>query len=170
MISPPAADEANEYYHNYISQVPPGDILSTLDAQGAEFAALLRSIPEARSTHRYAADKWTIREVVNHVNDTERVFVFRALWFARGFDSPLPAFDQNVAVAGAAVDHRSWDSLVKEFTAVRGATVALFATLADEAWDRRGIASGYSFTVRALAYITAGHVAHHAAILRGRYL
>jgi hypothetical protein len=104
------------------------------------------------------------------VNDAERVFVFRALWFARGFDSPLPSFDQNVAVSTAYSDERSWQSHVDEFRAIRAATLAFFENLPDDAWMRRGVASGNAVTVRALAYIVAGHVAHHMKILHERYL
>jgi DinB superfamily len=111
-----------------------------------------------------------MRQVLSHVNDTERVFVFRALWFARGFDSPLPSFDQHTAMAGAAADACAWSSHVEEFRAVRSATLALFANLPADAWTARGVASGASFTVRALAYITAGHVTHHLNILQKRYL
>jgi hypothetical protein len=97
-------------------------------------------------------------------------FVFRAFWFARGFDSALPSFDQNVAMSAAAANERSWSSLVEEFRSVRGATLSFFQNLPPHAWARRGVASGNPFTVRALAYIAAGHVAHHAAILQQRYL
>ena len=107
---------------------------------------------------------------MSHLNDTERLCVFRALWFARTFDSPLPSFDQNIAIAGARADERSWCSHVAEFRAVREATLEFFDNLPADAWGRRGVASGSPFTVRALAYIAAGHVIHHAAILRERYL
>jgi hypothetical protein len=166
----PKPDEAAEYYFTYIDKVPAGDICRTLEAQAAETLTLLRSISEERSLHRYAPGKWSIRETVGHVNDTERLFVFRALWFARGFDTPLPSFDQGVAVAAACADVRSWAGLVEEFRAVRAATLAFFSNLSDEDWAKRGVASGNPFTVRALAYIAAGHVAHHNAILREQYL
>ena len=104
------------------------------------------------------------------MNDTERLFVFRALWFARGFDSPLPSFDQDVAVSTAGADARPWRSHVEEFRVVRAATLAFFDNLPADAWTRRGIASGNPFTVRALAYISAGHVTHHTKILQERYL
>jgi hypothetical protein len=162
--------EAAEYYFTYIDQVPDGDIVEILRTQEAEMLELLRGIPEARSLHRYAAGKWTIREVASHVNDCERMFTFRAMWFARGFDSALPSFDQDVAIAGAAADARPLSSHIDEFRAVRAATLALFAEMPHEAWTRRGVASGNPFTVRALAHITAGHVAHHARLLRERYL
>ena len=166
----PDRTEAAEYYFRYIDLVPEADITRTLAAQAGDTVALLRGISEKDSLHRYAPDKWSIRQVVGHVNDTERLFVFRAFWFARGFDTPLPSFDQNVAIAGADFDDRSWSSLVDEFAAVRAGTRSFFEHLAPEAWDRRGIASDNPFTVRALAYIAAGHVSHHAAILQDRYL
>jgi hypothetical protein len=162
--------EAAEYYFTYINQVPDGDIVQILQTQEEETLQLLRGIAEEHSLHRYEPDKWTIREVASHVNDTERMFTFRALWFARGFDSELPSFDQDVAIRAAAADARPLSSHVGEFRTVRAATLALFRNLPAEAWARRGVASGNPFTVRALAYITAGHVAHHNRILRERYL
>jgi hypothetical protein len=165
----PERNEAASYYFTYIDQVGSGDICDLLDAQRVETVALLRGISDERSLYRYAPDKWTIREVMGHVNDAERLFVFRAFWFARGFDLPLPSFDQDVAVASAASDRRSWTSHIDEFDAVRASTSAFFRNLPDEAWTRRGIASDNPFTVRALAYIAAGHVAHHVRLLRERY-
>lgn len=162
--------EAAEYYFTYIDQVPDGDIRGILEAQEGEIVAVLGGLSEQASLHRYAPDKWSIREVLSHVNDAERVFVCRALWFARGFESPLPSFDQHVALAAAGADARSLGSHVDEFRAVRAATLSLFRHLPAEAWDRRGIASDNPFTVRALAYITAGHATHHLRILRERYL
>src|SRR5512133_933756 len=109
----PDRDKAAEYYFTYINQVPAGDILATLETQGVETLALLKGIPADRAGHRYAPDKWSIAEVLSHVNDTERVFVYRALWFARGFDSPLPSFDQNIAVAASGAGVRPWESHVE---------------------------------------------------------
>lgn len=169
-IAPPDHTEFVPHFVTYVSQVPEGDIREILEAQASDTLDLLRGIPEDRSLHRYAPDKWTIREVVSHIADTERVFVFRAMWFARGFDTALPSFDQDVAIRGAGADGRSLASHVEEFRAVRDATITLFRNLPDEAWSRRGIASGNPVTVRALAYITAGHVAHHVRLLRERYL
>lgn len=169
-IQRPDRTEAAEYYFTYIDKVGDGDILEILDRQGPEYRALLESISDEKSLTRYAPGKWSIREAQAHVNDTERLFSFRALWFARGLDLPLPSFDQDAAVATAGADARSWQSHIDEFTRVRAATIALFAGMPEEAWTRRGIASGYSFTVRAMAYICAGHVAHHAKVLREQYL
>jgi hypothetical protein len=166
----PDRTEAAEYYFTYIDQVGAGDIREILAAQVDEARALFERISDEVSTRRYAPGKWTIRQVLSHVNDTERMFVFRALWFARGFDTPLPSFDQDVAIAAAAADDRPWRSHVDEFRAIRAATVPFFGAMPDEAWTRRGVASGNPFSVRALAYIAAGHVAHHLRLLRERYL
>jgi hypothetical protein len=170
MIGAPDRTEAAEYYYKYIDRIAGGDICDILEAQADETLALLRGIPEEQSLHRYAPDKWTIRQATSHVNDAERLFVARAFWFARGFDSPLPSFDQETAVATARADDRSWNSHVDEFRDIRASTLAFFRSLPAEAWSRRGVASGYAVTVRALAYIVAGHVAHHNAILREHYL
>jgi hypothetical protein len=170
MIATPDRTEAAEYYFTYITQVPAGDILEILEAQLASTDALYGGISEDRSLHRYAAGKWSVREVASHLNDTERLFVFRALWFARGFDSPLPSFDQNIAIATADADARTLSSHLEEFRAIRASTLTFFRGLPGEAWTRRGIASGNPFTVRALAYIAAGHVTHHARIVQERYL
>lgn len=166
----PGADEAAEYYFTYINQAPGGDICDGLEGQLGETLAFLSGISEDASVNRYAPDKWSIKQVLSHVNDTERAFAFRALWFARGFSDPLPSFDQNIAAAGADADARPWASHVDEFRVVRSATLALFRGLPDEAWMRRGTASGHVFTVRALAHIAAGHVAHHNRLLREKYL
>ena len=170
MRTRPDHTEAAPFYFAYIDQVPDGDILELLEAQGREVAALLRSIPESTSLFRYADGKWSIREVVRHINDTERVFSFRALWFARGFESPLPSFDQNVGVAAARADEVAWPMLVDEFNSLRNATLALFRSLPAEAWTRGGIASDRQVSVNALAYMVAGHVIHHLKVLRERYL
>lgn len=165
----PDAGEAAKYYFTYIDQVGDGDIRQILHKQAGSTLALLDGISEERSLHRYAPGKWSIREVLGHVNDTERLFVFRAMWFARGLREALPSFDQDVAAAEMHAEVRSWSSHILEFEAIRAATTAFFDHLPQEAWSRTGLASGLNFSVRALAYITAGHVAHHARILRERY-
>jgi hypothetical protein len=166
----PDRTEAAEYYFTYIDKVPAGDIREILRAQLPETLSLLQSIDDDQSLYRYAPDKWSIRELVGHVNDCERLFLARAFWFARGFDTELPSFDQYVAVNAAESDDQSWSGHIEDFRATRGATLTFFDTLPAEAWGRRGIASGNPFTVRALAYIAAGHVTHHNGILRTRYL
>ena len=166
----PDPAEAAPYYARYIDRVPDGDVVRTLETQLEEMSGLLRTVSEEKSLRRYAPGKWSLRELLSHVTDTERVFVHRALWFARGFDSPLPSFEQEIAVVAAGADAISWNRHVEEFRAVRLATVPLFRNLPAEAWSRKGVASGSPVTVRALAWITAGHAAHHAAVLRERYL
>ena len=170
MTRRPGRDEADEYYFSYIDRVPGNLVLPVLASQLGEMLALFDGISDEQSLHRYAPDKWTIRQAVSHVSDAERLFVFRAFWFARGFDSPLPSFDQDVAVKAAAANNLQWRTIVDEFRAVRGATLTFFRGLPAAAWDRRGIASGNTFSVRALAYLTAGHAIHHNRILRERYL
>ncbi len=168
--SAPERTEAADYYFKYIDLVPRGDICETLHVQMGDTVGMLRRINEERSNYRYAPGKWSIREVVSHINDTERLFVFRAFWFARGFDAELPSFDQEVAATHAGANARPWQSHVEEFQAVRAATLEFFRYLPPDAWLKRGIASGNPFTVRALAYVTAGHVIHHTKILHERYL
>jgi hypothetical protein len=166
----PDRSEATEYYFGYIDQVPPGDICGAMESQSRDVLSLFEAISEEQSLVRYAPGKWTIKEVAGHLNDTERLFLFRAFWFARGFDTPLPSFDQNIALGASGVEARSWQSHVDEFRDVRAATLHFFRNLPDAAWSRRGVASDNPFTVRALAYLTVGHVIHHVRILRERYL
>jgi len=170
MIGRPGPTEAATYYSTYIDRIQSNDICSTLVSQFDETMPVLETISEEQSLHRYEPGKWSIRELWNHVNDTERAFVFRALWFARGFDAPLPGYDQDVAAAGAKANEYAWGRHVEEFRAIRQSTISLFNNMPAESWMRRGIASEKAFTVRAVAYITAGHVAHHLAILKERYL
>jgi hypothetical protein len=166
----PDRTEAAEYYFRYIDLVPDGDICRTLRLQRAELVSLFAGVDASMAGHRYADDKWTLRQVLGHVIDTERVFVMRAFWFARAFDSPMPSFDQDAAIAVADFDSRAWPGLVDECAVVRDASLALFDALPEDAWERQGIASGNQVTVRALAWITAGHAEHHAKIVRERYL
>jgi hypothetical protein len=170
LTTTPERHEAPEYYFRYINLVPQADIRLTLTAQLPDIVMLLESISEDKWQYGYAPDKWSVRQVVAHLNDTERLFAFRALWFARGFSESLPSFDQNVAAAHNPADERPWRSLVEEFREIRASTLTFFRYLPPDAWMRRGLASGYEFTVRAVAYIIAGHLIHHANILRERYL
>jgi len=170
MLGRPAPTEAAPYYFTYINQVDSEDALAVIERQLEDVVSLCSGISEEKSLHRYGPDKWSIRQVLNHVTDTERAFAFRALWFARGFESPLPDYDQNIAAGGADADQTSWADHIEEFRRVRLATISLFRNLPSEAWMRTGIASSKRFTVRAMAFITAGHVTHHVKILRERYL
>lgn len=165
----PDRTEAADYYFKYIDLVEGDDICRILRTQETGTLDLLQEITEQQSLHRYAPGKWSIREVLGHINDTERLFVFRAFWFARGFDSALPSFDQQVAASVAGAAERSWASHVDEWRTVRASTISFFDHLPPDAWARRGIASDNPFTVKALAYLAAGHVIHHSRILREQY-
>jgi DinB superfamily len=170
MSGRPQPDEAVPYYFRYIDRIPGDDVMETLEPQLESTLSFLSTISEERSLHRYGPEKWSMRQVVNHVNDCERLFVFRALWFARGFDTALPSFDQLVSARGAEADSFPWKSHVEEFRRVRQGTVSFFRNLPADGWSRRGVASGYSFSVRALAWLAAGHLDHHLAILREKYV
>ena len=169
----PVRPEANEYapyYEKYVSLVPEADLVETLERQGAETVALLRGLDEEKGAHRYEPGKWSVRQLVGHVIDGERLFSYRALAIARGDRAALPGMDQEEYMAGVDFDARTLGSLADEFEAVRAATLHLLRHLSPEAWARRGVASDNEVTVRALAYIIAGHEAHHVRILRERYL
>jgi hypothetical protein len=170
MTGRPRPAEAAPYYFTYIDQVTGDDAAAVIESQLEESPNLFAAISEEVSLYRYLPDKWSIRQVLNHVTDTERALAFRALWFARGFTSALPGYDQVIAAAGAAADGVSWAAHVEEFRRVRLSTVSLFRNLPPEAWTRRGIAGDNPFTVRALAFVVAGHWTHHVKILRERYL
>lgn len=165
----PEASEYAPFYHGYVTSVPEGDVVDLLRSGGRELLQALRSIPEERGGHRYGPEKWTIREVVGHLIDAERIFTYRALRVARGDRTPLAAFEENEYVKTAGSDARTLQDLTRELGAVREATVLLFDSLPDDAWGRSGVASGKDVSVRALAYITAGHAMHHLRILRERY-
>jgi DinB family protein len=166
----PQANEAAAYYFRYIDLVQTDDIVSFLEDQLKQTVPFLENVSEEQSKHRYEPDKWSMREVLNHVNDGERIFLGRALWFARGFTDPLPSFDQEIAVAGAQANGTGWARLVEEFRTVRAGTLSFFRNLPAHAWSRTGVASDNPFTVNALAYIIAGHVEHHRDVLKQRYL
>ena len=160
----PAPDEYAPFYGGYIGAVPDGDLFDVLAEQPDAWAALLHG---ADADHAYAEGKWTVRELVQHVADTERVFAFRALWWARGSADPLPGFDQDVWVRHD--PGQSLDALVSEIRAIRASTLAFVRALPEAAWDRGGEASGRRMTVRAAVWIVAGHMRHHAGVLRERY-
>ena len=165
----PAPDEYNAFYAAYIALVPDGDVRALLETQGAETAAFIRSRGDAWAASRYAPGKWSPKEVICHMADAERIFAYRALRIARGDQTPLASFDENAYVPLSGADARSVSDLLDEMAAVRTATVRLFRTFDDAAWKRSGTASGKPISVRALAYITAGHERHHLAILKERY-
>jgi len=169
-LSRPDPSEYGAYYGRYINLVPEGPIVTVLRDQIAETLKLLRALPEARGNHRYAPGKWSIKEIVGHVTDGERVFSYRALRIGRGDETPLPGFEQDDYVKNGGFDSRPLGDLLDELETVRRATVQLLAPLDEAAMLRRGTASGFPVSVRALAYITAGHELHHRNILKERYL
>jgi len=170
MLGLPGRNEAAPYYYRYIDRVSSHDILQALELQREEALSFLRSITEEKSLSRYSPGKWSIRQLLNHINDCERLFVFRAFWFARGFSSALPSFDQDVAAAAAIADEHSWANHIQEFSGIRESTIGFFRDLPQEAWMRTGTASENPFTVRSLGYIIVGHADHHLSIVRERYL
>jgi hypothetical protein len=170
MIGAPKRDESAPYYYGYIDRISTNDITAFLHDQMAETLKFLDGFSEEKSLFSYAPEKWCAREVLNHINDTERELLFWALWFARAIDVPLPGFGQETAVAASGSRDCSWSRHIEEFRTIRLATHSFFLNLPTVAWLRTGVAGGDRFTVRALAYVIAGHVSHHVAILRQRYL
>ena len=166
----PEATEHNPYYSKYIALVTESDALQALERQMTDALALLRTIPESKGDHRYGPDKWTIKEVIGHVIDGERVFAYRALRFARADETPLPGFEENDYVPAGAFGRRTIADLAAEWELVRRANLAMFRGLDAESWRRIGKANDSPVSVRALAYIIAGHGRHHMGLLRERYL
>lgn len=169
-VERPGPDEHNEYYTRYIARVPDGvDLLAVLAEQRDATVALLSGVPADRRSYRYAPGKWTVKEVVGHLSDCERIFAYRALTIARGDATPLPGFEESEYVPFARCDELSLDQLAEEWAAGRNASIAMFRNLPAEAWTRRGSANGSGISVRALAFIIAGHELHHRETLRTRY-
>jgi len=169
-VTRPEATEHNPYYAKYIALVPEADAIQALESQIADGLALLRSIPEAKGEHSYGPGKWTIKEVIGHLIDAERVFAYRALRFARNDRTALPGFDENTYVPAGAFGRRTLADLAAEWELVRRSNLAMFRGLDAEASRRQGTANGDAISVRALAFIIAGHGRHHVALLRERYL
>ncbi len=165
----PEPTEYAEFYANYISRVPGTDVLGVLESQRLQMLQLFAGRSERDGSFRYAPGKWTVKEVLGHITDTERVFTYRALRIARGDRTPLPGFEQDDFVKNGAFGDRTLAGLAEEFALVRSASLALFRSFSEEAWPRRGVASEKEVTVRALAFITAGHQMHHRIILEERY-
>lgn len=166
----PEASEYNPYFERYISLVPDGDLLTILREQLKRTLATFASISDAQAATRYAEGKWSVKELVGHMIDSERIFAYRALRFARGDTTPLPGYEQDDYIRNASFDACSFESLASEFESVRRATIFLFKHLDAEAWTRTGKANDSAVSVRALGYMIAGHELHHTEILRTRYL
>ena len=166
----PASTEYAPFYAGYVARVPDGDLLQTLEAGLAEYTEVLGPLPESRGDFAYAPGKWTLKELLCHVIDAERVFAYRAMRIARGDTTPLPGFDEKAWVPNSGAARRTLADLLAELTAVRAATIALLRHLPEESVGRQGTASENPVTVRGLAWIIAGHPIHHLGIVRERYL
>ena len=165
----PEPTEYADFYANYVSRVPGSDVLGVLESQRLQMLQMFAGRSERDGSFRYAPGKWTVKEVLGHVTDTERIFTYRALRIARGDQTPLPSFEQDDYVKNGGFGERTLASLAEEFALVRAASIALFRSFSQEAWSRRGIASQKEVSVRGLAFITAGHQIHHRLILEERY-
>ena len=165
----PEPGEYAPFYETYISRVKGNDIIGILEAQRLQTAQLFAARSERDGNFRYAPDKWSVKEVLGHMSDSERIFSYRALRIARGDQTPLPGFEQNDYVRGGNFSERSLGDLAEEFELVRAASITLFKSLPKDAWQRRGVADKKEVSVRALAFIVAGHEIHHRSILEERY-
>lgn len=170
VIERPGADEYAPAFERYVSRVPEGDVMASLARQKQELPAALASVRDEGERYRYAPGKWSVREVVGHVVDTERVMAYRALCVARGEAASLPGFDENAYAVHSTSDQYPLRELLDEFAQVREANLALFRHLSPEAWLRRGLANQNPISVRALAWVIVGHARHHIAVLEQHYL
>lgn len=169
-IGRPERGEYAPFYETYISKVQGSDILATLDDQRRQMLLLLSGRTEPDGDIRYAPGKWSVKEVLGHVCDGERILSYRALCIGRGDSTPLPGYDENSYVANAPFSRLPLPNLIEDFIAVRRATLSLFRNFDDDAWMRRGTANNNEVTVRAIAYIIAGHELHHRMALQEKYL
>jgi len=170
IIEKPSAEEFNEYYGKYIATVTEPDLLGVLDAQPGEVAAIFGSLDESKGAYAYGEGKWTLKEVLSHLIDGERHFAYRLHRISRGDTTPIEGFEQDGYIENSYANVRSFTDLIAEFTELRQANMRPLRNLSDLDWTRMGTASGFPVSVRALAYIMAGHVRHHLAIVRERYL
>lgn len=166
----PAPTEYAQPYAGYVANVPETDILTAIEQQSVETQKLLASLDETKAAYRYAEGKWSVKEVIGHFIDSERIFAYRALAIARGETQPLPGFEETDYVRNASFDSWKLGDLAEHYALVRRANIVLLHNLPDQAWTRQGIASDYPITVRAIAWIIVGHERHHVKVLRERYL
>jgi len=169
-IAPPAPTDYAPYYAGYVREAGDIAVLDQLGANLDDTLRLLHPLSETQAGYRYAPDKWSIKQIIGHLIDAERVFSTRALHFARAEAAPLPGFEQDPYVEEARSDGLAIRALLAELEAVRRSTIALFRNLPEDAWDRRGVASDVEFTVRAVLFIIAGHELHHRRVIEERYL
>jgi hypothetical protein len=166
----PQSGDYAPFYANYVMQVPDGDFLEMLETQLRDMRTLLESLTDKQADFRYAPGKWSIKEVVGHINDAERIFSYRVVRIARGDETPLAGFEQDDYIKTANSSSRALSSLLEEFASIRHATITLVCSLDDSSWLRHGTASGKPVTVLAQAFIILGHALHHQHILAERYL
>lgn len=170
MMPKPEKNEYAEFYAGYVALVEEADVVAALRNQSDEMRKLLADVSAEKENYRYAPGKWSVKELLGHLIDGERVFSYRALRISRGDETPLPGFEENEYVANSNFGDSNFGDLLEEFVLLRAANVLLFKNLTEEAWRRTGTASDAAVSVRALAFIMVGHVRHHANILRARYL
>ncbi len=168
-IDRPGENEYAPFYAGYVARVPETDVLGSLRAQPNELGRIASSVSKEKEHFRYGEDKWSVREIFGHLVDAERFFGHRAFCISRADANPLPGFDEKLYVSGSNYDSRPLAELVKDFSLLREANSRHLETLEASAWLREGVANGAKITVRALAYVMAGHVRHHVAVLRERY-
>lgn len=166
----PEKSEYDPYYEGYVSLVPEEEIIPVLDRQSEELQQALRPVPEERGMYAYGDGKWTIKELLGHIIDGERMFAYRVFRIGRGDQTPIEGFEQDGYIENAHSNRRSFSELLEEFDLLRRANMHFFKNLTNDAWIRTGTANGREISVRALAYIMAGHVRHHIVVLRSRYL
>lgn len=169
-MSRPSVNTYPTHFEPYVKLVPEEDLKIALKNQSSEAENFLKTISEEQSFHRYAEGKWSLKEVLQHIIDAERVFTYRALAFAREDKSNLPSFDENGYAANSRANERNWQELLSEFSANRASSEMMFNSFSEEILDNSGISNNHPVTVRALGYITVGHLKHHLNIIKERYL
>ncbi len=169
MSKRPAVNEYSEPYKGYVALVPEEDVVPALEKQGRETVAVLRMLTDEKGSFRYAPEKWSVKQVIGHMVDTERVFTYRAMAIGRGETKSLPGFDEKTYAEAAGFERCPLRDLIDGYEAVRRATVLLFRSMPHEAWTKIGTANEKPVSVRALAYMTLGHERHHLKVLRERY-
>lgn len=170
MFHRPSKEDYPSYYDTYVSLVPDGDIQASLAQSLKSTVDFLSGLSEEKAMYRYSAGKWSLKEVLGHITDTERIMGYRLLRIARGGKTPLAGFDENDFIKGASFDSSTFSERMEDYTSVRQSTLCLLRGLSDEAWARRGVANGHEVSAAALAYIIAGHELHHLNIIKERYL
>lgn len=166
----PQSNDYAAFYHNYVQQIKENELSLAFANANPLMETFLHSLPEEKGTYAYAEGKWTLKQLLQHMIDTERIFAFRALWFARKHPSPLTGFDENEFAVQAPAADRTLESLIQEFIALRKSTTFLFESFTQEELNRSGLANNHSITVNALGFVTIGHFLHHQQIIEQRYL